>query len=293
MTLGQYIKYGAFAFIALFVIALMFGVTTTVPQTAVGVKLHFGKASPVVLQPGLHWKMPFTDEIVPMSTAQVRYDSGPLALKSKDSQEINSNVTVTYHTNGTRAVFLYGLASGDPTRINDILVKPAVFGIAGQAFASYTIDELITKRDELVVNLRARLKNNLATSGLILDDVFVTSFGFSDVYNKSIEEKVSAEQAKLTAQLTLDKEKISAQTRVVVANAQAEANISAANGEATARLTRAEAEAKSIAVQNKALESVSDKYIPYLVASKWDGVLPKVSSSQGSSNIINLPTVGK
>ena len=93
MTVGQYIKTGAGVLLALFILAIVFGASTTVPQTAVGVHLSFGKAYTTVLQPGFHFKVPFTDEIVPMSTAQVRYDSGPLALKSKDSQEINSAQT--------------------------------------------------------------------------------------------------------------------------------------------------------------------------------------------------------
>jgi prohibitin 2 len=293
MTVKQIIKTVFGVVGLLFALSIIFGATTTVPQGSVGVYLRFGKSFPDALAPGFHTKFPFVDDIRLMPVTISRYDSGELNLKSKDSQEVHAKITLNYHIASNFAVYLYGKVAGDDSEINSIIIQPVVPGKAGESFADFTIDQLVASREGLVKDLKQRLVDDLGKQGLIVDDVNITDFNFSTVYNNSIENKVTTEQAKITAQLTLDKETISAQIQVVNANAAANALVAQAKGEADAEKLRAQGDASAIKIRSDALQSASDKYIPYVIATRWNGQTPVVSSVPGTNNIINVPSLGQ
>jgi prohibitin 2 len=287
MTISQLIKIGIGTLVGIFLLCILLGASSTVPQGSVGIMLRFGQANKEVLAPGFHLKAPFADtiEYFPISTA--RFDTGNIGLKSKDSQEIQSNISVLYHVMADNcAVGLYTRTNGNPDQIPEISVKSQVYGATGAQFASYTIEELVTKRAELKNGLFNDIKNRLASSCIVVDDVNIVSFEFSDKYNQSIEAKVQMDQARLTAQLTLEKEKVSSEIRVVNAKADADAAIATAEGEAKSIKLKADADADAIKVKAQALNAAPANYVNYIAATNWDGQLPQVTSGVP---FLNLP----
>lgn len=285
MTINQILKLVGFSVLGIFALCLLLGMSTTVPQGSVGVYLSMGKADTQYLAPGFHLKAPFVSEIKLMPVTTFRYDSGDMNLKSKDKQHVTTKITVIAHIDPAFAVRLYGRVAGDPDRISTMLVNPVIPGVAGTAFAHYTIDELVTKRDDLRAEMVADVKKSFAADGLILDDLNVTSFNFSDSYNKTIEDRMAAEQSKTTAQLQLDRQTIQARLTVVTANAEADAAISKAKGDAEAVRLNAEAEAKAIRIKNEALAGASPMFVQYEAATRWNGVLPQYTNGTPFLNI--------
>jgi regulator of protease activity HflC (stomatin/prohibitin superfamily) len=65
--------------------------------------------------------------------------------------------------------------------------------------------------------IKELLKNKLETRFIIVDDVNIVNFNFSDSFNRAIEEKVTAEQEALAAKNKLERIKFEADQAVAEA----------------------------------------------------------------------------
>jgi regulator of protease activity HflC (stomatin/prohibitin superfamily) len=108
---------------------------------------------------------------------------------------------------------------------------------------------------------------------MILEDINIKEFAFSDEFNKAIESKQTAEQNALRAKRDLERIKIEAEQKVAQAGAEAEA-LRLKKQEVTPELIQL----KQIEVQEKALE-------------KWDGRLPSVTG--GATPFIDVEGLSK
>jgi regulator of protease activity HflC (stomatin/prohibitin superfamily) len=288
MTISDIIKYGLWAVGLIMLLSISLGSTTTVPQGYAGIYLVLGKANPTPLEPGFHGKLPFISNVVLTPTTQFKYDTGGVTFKSSDSQQVQTRIVVTLHQKLGSVVSIYGNVAQDVDSAAQVVVAPDVAGDAGIEFSKYTINELVTKRSELTSSLFTKIKADLDKQGFAVDNLNVTDFHFSDIYNNSIEQKMSAEQSKLTAQATLETQTVQANIKVVNAKAEADAAIAAATGEATAVTIKAKADAQAIDLKNEALAKVGPNYINYLQLTQWDGHWPTYYGV-GGQPLIKLP----
>ena len=124
-------------------------------------------------------------------------------------------------------------------------------------------------------------------SGIIVEDLNIIDWDFSEEYINAIEQKQVAEQ-------NLIKTRTEQEQAIVIAQAAAKQKLIAAEAEAEAAVIEAEARAKQIAVEaaaqseanRKLAESLSKELINYETIKKWDGKLPQVQS--GSSPLIGF-----
>ena len=77
-----------------------------IPAGHTGVALTFGKVEDVVLQEGLHFKVPFVQKIVVVDNRIVKLDVNTEAF-SKDLQTITTVVAVNYHVGKENSQTLY------------------------------------------------------------------------------------------------------------------------------------------------------------------------------------------
>ena len=118
---------------------------------------------------------------------------------------------------------------------------------------------MITRRSEVRSGIQNVLKDRLNRYYILVDDVNIENFQFSEEFDKAIESKVTAEQLKLKAEIDLERVKIEANQEIERAKAEAEA-LRLQKQEITSDLIRLrEIEAK--------LEAID----------KWDGKLPTVT----------------
>ena len=89
--------------------------------------------------------------------------------------------------------------------------------------SKFTAKEVITRREEIKMVIKENLAPRLLVRGIILDELNITNFEFSESYDKSIEAKVVAEQDRLKAIIELETTKIEAEKKVVEAEAKATA----------------------------------------------------------------------
>jgi len=258
----------------------------TVNTGTVGVKSTFGEAKSE-LGPGLHFIIPFIERVDLLSTQIIKYEV-PSSAASKDLQIVTSTIAVNYKLDQNRVLTVWQEFRGDyEVRVIDPITHETVKGITAQ----YTANDLITKREEVKVQIENKLKENLKDYGLTVVEVSIVNFDFSNEFNKAIELKVKAEQDKLTMQQELETAQIEVQKKVATANAEAESLKLSTDAKAYQMKTMADAEAYQIEMLAQAnAESImkvnaalSDSYINYYQVNKWNGVMPYV---MGDSNLL-------
>jgi len=235
-----------------------------VPAGHTGVVLQLGAVQPTVLEEGMHFRIPFIQTVIPVEV-RVRKTESSQASASKDLQTVTTTVAVNYHLDGMTVNNLYQRVGLEyQTRIVDPAIGEALKAVTAQ----YTAEELISKRSEVSVKVKEVLASKLSAYNMILDEINITEFKFSEDFNKAIEQKQIAEQQFLKSKLDLERIKVEKEQEITKAQAQAEA-LGLQKQEVTPELIKL----RQIEAQ---LEGIK----------KWDGKLPNVTG--GATPFINV-----
>ncbi|MCS7462288.1 prohibitin family protein [Paenibacillus doosanensis] len=234
----------------------------------VGLYKTFGKLNDEILGPGIHLKMPFVQTVIQVNT-QVTKAETDTSASSKDLQPVSTHVAVNYSVNKEAAFNLMNNIGGS---FDTVIISPAIQEIVKEVTARYPAEDLIAKRDVVAGEISDHLTKRLAKYDLIVNDINIVNFKFSDAFNQSIEAKQVAQQQALKAENDLKRIEIEAKQKVAQAQAEAEA-LKLKKQEITPDLVQL----KQIEVQEKALE-------------KWDGRLPTVTG--GATPFIDLDSLG-
>ena len=100
-----------------------------------------------------------------------------------------------------------------------------------------------------------------------VDDFNIVDFAFSDEFDEAIEQKVTAEQLKLKADMDLKRIEVEAEQKIASATGEAEA-LRLQKQEITPDLIKL----REVEVKSKALDVQRE------AVAKWNGVLPQVTS---------------
>ena len=225
------------------------------------------------LDEGIHFVIPFQDEVVQMEVRTLKYDTSTRSA-SQDLQTVQTTVTVNYHPDTERVHFLYkeiGLS------YESRVIQPAIDETVKQVSANYNAEELITKRPLVKADIENAIRDRLNQFYIETEVISITDFEFSPLFAKAIESKVEAEQKAQKAENDL--------IRIEVEARQLEAQ---AVGLAAANIAEAQGEAEAIAIINNAL-SQNPYYLEWLKTQAWDGKLPLVVG-EGGTPFIAIPT---
>ncbi|MEX1044567.1 MAG: prohibitin family protein [Chthoniobacterales bacterium] len=262
------------------------GVFVTVDAGTVGVVKRFGAVKDVALPEGLHFKLPFAEEVVPMTTRLTASEAKATAA-SRDLQIVTTDVTTTYAINGDLAPLTFQRV-GTPEKIAVTIVNPAVQESVKAVTAKFTAEQLVTQREVVKQQIQQAIEAFINTTlgekevqgALNIANVAITDFKFSDEFNKAIESKVQAEQAALQAK----NEKL---RRVTQAEAAAEEVKLAAEAQAFTIEAESIARAEAITREAEAL-SGRPEVLRLRSIERWDGMLPRISSGEGMLQMLQL-----
>ena len=240
-----------------------------------GILLHWNAVdlSAPPLDEGIHFLVPFQDDIVQMEVRTLKYDKDTRSA-SKDLQSVETTVTVNYHADPERVHILFKEIGLD---YENRVIQPAIEETVKQVTANYNAEELITKRPLVKSDIENAIRERLTQFDVITEVISITDFEFSVLFNKAIESKVEAEQNALRAENDLRRIEVEAKQHEATAVGIANANIAQANGEAEA-----------IAIINQALAD-NPNYLEWLKIQNWNGVLPLVVG-EGGTPFIQIPT---
>ncbi len=264
------VKWAVIGVVAVVIIASSF---TIVPAGNTGVVITLGKVSDGAFQEGAHLKIPFIQSVENMSNKIQVYET-PASAVSKDLQTVSSTLAVNYRLISDKSPDMYKNVGID---YQTVLMTPLVQESFKSVTANYTAEELITERQTVGEEVKTTLENKLNDYGVYIEKFNIVNFDFSEEFNNAIEAKQVAEQ-------NLLKTKTEQEQAIVIANAEAEQKIIAAKAEAEAILAEAQAQADA----NELLEqSLTSKVIAYEQIQKWNGVMPKVTGSDGGM-LVNI-----
>jgi regulator of protease activity HflC (stomatin/prohibitin superfamily) len=243
---------------------------------------------------------------------------------SKDAQTMSIAMNIQYKIEGSKVIDIanqYGTIDLLANRIASIATEKTK-----ATLSSYSAMNIIETRSTISPLVEQTIKAAVDEAYCVeIVAVVLTNIDFSDAFEKTVEDKMIAEQEKLkaeyekeTAIVNAEKElevaKLAAQAKVEQAKAEAQANIEVANAEAEAiRLKSIEvARALGFAITEttvtdengiesiryeidfegkteREVELITEylKYADYLA--KWDGKLPTVMTGEGTTVMIPTP----
>lgn len=238
---------------------------------------------------------------------------------SSDGQTMNIELVIQYKIQQENAMEIaktYGGLNMVENRIETVAIEK-MKSVLSQKSAMNIIETRAVVSPDVETNVR-----NAITADYYVDitTVVLTDISFTDAFEKTVEDKMVAEQEKLKAEYEKEKAIIQAEQALEVARLDAESKLAEAQGEANAIEALAKAQANSIKLKSietarmlgfTIIENITEdgteytidfagktqeeiglisKYLQYIeYLSVWDGVLPTVIANDSAT--IMIPTI--
>lgn len=246
--------------------------------------------------PGLHWIIPFFENVRPYSIAKQTYTMSGSAgegqvngddsieARTKDGQQVYIDASVIYAVDPAHVIDLHITWQN---RYQDNVVRPVVRAAIRDAVSQFGIEEIVsTKRAELEKMITNNIDQGMAANNLVMTDFLLRNIRFSDEYAKAVEQKQIAEQQAQQAAYVVEQKKQEAEQARQEAQGKADASVIAAKGEAQARLIQAQAEAQA----NQTLaQSLTPELLQYQYILKLSPNVQTIFVPSGNQFILPLP----
>lgn len=213
-----------------------------------GVKVTLGQVSDESYTEGVHFVMPF---ISSMHNMDVKTQKSNIATTvfTKDIQQARLTYVINYNLHADSAHKMYKQVGKN---YKDTILIPIVEGTVKNVIGGWNASDLIANRAKATSDILTKLQEQLDDNYINVTDFNITDIDYSDVFEKAIEGKVTAEQEALKAKnQTVQVQELARQ-----------------------KVISAEAEAKSIRIKAEALKQNRD-LVNLTLAEKWDGKLPQ------------------
>lgn len=229
----------------------------------VGIKATTGKYEPTPLQPGLHFFIPFLQEVIVVDT-RVRTinfsrseDMGAIAknqgifrndaINVLDSRGLTVMIelTVQYQLNDTNApltISVYGLSWEQK------IINPVVRDVVRSVVGRYPAEELPTKRDDIAKEIALNMENEVKrfkNDPVILTSVQLREIVLPEKIKAQIEQVQVARQEAERVRYEVDRAKQEAEKVAALAKGEADANRVKAQGVADAITIEAKAQSQA------------------------------------------------
>jgi len=254
------------------IVVFMFESVVIIEAGHRGVVLYVGAVENRVLGEGIHFIIPFAEQVIPLEVRTLKFQADATAA-SNDLQEVQTTIALNYHISPSQANIIYQQLGADYA---DRIIAPTIQESVKASVAKFNAEELITKRATAKALISQTISNTLSARDIVVETVFITDFKFSQAFANQVESKVVAFQKFLTEQNNLKAIQVIANQTVVQAQATARANVARASGESQA--------IKVITVQLKQ----SPEYLQWLSINRWNGQMPYALGS-GAVPFFQLP----
>jgi regulator of protease activity HflC (stomatin/prohibitin superfamily) len=230
-----------------------------------GVVLYLGAVENRVLGEGVHFILPFAEQVVQMEVRTQKFQAEATAA-SNDLQEVQTVIALNYRIDPQLANTVYQVLG---VNYADRVISPTIQESVKASVAKFNAEELITKRETAKSVIADAIRSTLASNNVQVQNVFITDFKFSAAFSTQIEQKVVAFQKFLTEQNNL-------RAIEVVANQ----TVAQAEGQARANAARASGESEAINIITQQLRE-SPEYLQWQAITKWNGQMPYALGSSG------------
>lgn len=235
----------------------------TVETGEVAVLSQFGKVYGTA-EEGMHFRLPLIQTYTKLIVRNTNYDFNQMSVSTKDMQSILLDLKVQLTIKDAENVY-----KAFKTRYEEDLIRPRVNEIVQASISKYTIEEFISKRQELSTLVFKELQDEFIKYGFEVTNVSIINHDFSLEYEKAVEAKKIAEQKVETAKFEQNKLKVEVENKIKLATFEYQER------ELRAKANKVEA------------ESLSPNLLKKMEIEKWDGKLPQVVGN-GALPVINM-----
>ncbi|MDJ0693186.1 prohibitin family protein [Mastigocoleus sp. MO_188.B34] len=186
-----------------------------------GVMSILGKARDGVLLEGIHFKPPLVS-VVDVYDLTVQKFEVPAQSSTKDLQDLSARFAINFRLDPLSVVEIRR-TQGTLANIVSKIIAPQTQESFKIAAARRTVEEAITKRNELKRDFDDALSQRLEKYGIFVLDTSVVDLDFSPEFAKAVEEKQIAEQRAKRAIYVAQQAEQEAQADVNRAKGKAEA----------------------------------------------------------------------
>ena len=231
--------------LAALIILISFNSFIIVNPGQAGVLSILGKAQDGALLEGLHFRPPFVSYVDVYDVTVQKFEV-PAESSTKDLQNLRARFAINFRLDPVEIVNIRR-TQGTLENIVSKIIAPQTQESFKIAAARRTVEEAITKRNELKEDFDNALGSRLDKYGIIVLDTSVVDLNFSPEFAKAVEDKQIAEQ-KARRAVYVAKE----------AEQEAQADINRAKGKAEAQRLLAEtlkAQGGELVLQKEAIEA--------------------------------------
>lgn len=221
-----------------------------VHQTELGIKLQLGKPVPASFTPGLHFKLPFVQNVVFFDARILEYEARPAEILTKEKK----NMVVDNYTRWriTDPLLFYTTVRSIPgaqARMEDI-----IYAELRVALGQYTLSEVVSKkRAQIMEQVTQKARELVSPYGIEVIDVRIKRTDLPPENERAIFGRMKAEREREAKQYRSEgreeSAKITAQAdrerTVLLAEAEREAAVTRGLGDADATRIYAEAVSQS------------------------------------------------
>jgi regulator of protease activity HflC (stomatin/prohibitin superfamily) len=231
--------------VAALVVLIAFNSFVILNPGQAGVLSILGKAQDGVLLEGIHLRPPLVSNVDIYDLTVQKFEV-PAESSTKDLQDLKASFAINFRLDPLQVVEIRR-KQGTLQNIVSKIIAPQTQESFKIAAARRTVEEAITKRDELKEDFDNALSDRLDKYGILILDTSVVDLSFSPEFARAVEEKQIAEQKSQRAVYVARE-----------AEQEAQADINRAKGKAEAQRLLAEtlrAQGGQLVLQKEAIEA--------------------------------------
>jgi len=219
-------------------VALLSGAVFTVDERQHAVKLRFGEIMRTEFEPGMHFKVPFVNNVVKYDNRILTRNNPTEEFLTKEKKNLKVDFYVKWQI--TEPGQYYQAVGGDELIATNRLIEIIKDGIRAE-FAKRTVQQVVTAdRREIMDDMMASANQTARELGLQVIDVRVKRLDLPDEVSDSVFNRMRQERARIAAQLRAEGAETAERIRseadrertVILAEAYREAEEIRGNGDA-------------------------------------------------------------
>jgi len=217
--------------------------TFTVDETKTAVVKQFGEVVKISREPGLHFKMPFVQNVIYLEDRILSYDIEPRKLITSDKKQLLVNNYALWKIDDPLKFVqsMSGQRTLAQTRIDDIVYSNLRNKLASETFDNIVSEKRIAYLNSITENSRKQLKDY----GIHLIDVKIKRADLPEANEEAVYERMSSERKQRAKQIRAQGQR---ESEIIKAEADKESEIIGAQAEKNAQELRGQGDAKALQV---------------------------------------------
>lgn len=256
----------------------------TVPQGYEAIVVRFGKAQ-YAASPGLHFKVPFVDTVVPLDMREVVNRESVNAATS-DRLATTAVVSTNWRIRPGEAMEFYK-RYGDRAQFEATHLDRRLQASSKAAISSFDAERLIKERVSAGLKIDELMETALTGYPVLVTAAQIENIDFPPQYMEAVLEKEKKREEAQRERYELERQKLIAERTVQVAEAEAKAIRAKADAEAYATSTTGKAQAEAAALLAQAIAD-NPSLVQYEYAKRWNGEMPRMVPPGNTPMLLNV-----